>query len=83
MNSAESPGCNPRVPLKNYGKRNVNMTKYPVCVKLPIQHQLSRSPRCEANNIKTSHHVVNYTVKLEATVNTKPQRVTLTALNKH
>lgn len=33
INSAESPGCNPRVPLKNYGKRNVTLTKYPVCVK--------------------------------------------------
>ena len=74
MNRAESPGCRPRVPLKNCGEKNVNVTKHPAHIKLrnsPIQLQLSGSPHCIAGNVKPGHCVVNYLVKLEATVDTK------------
>lgn len=41
-------------------------------LKLPSNLLLSRSSLYVAGNVKAGHRVVNYVVKLEATVDTKP-----------
>lgn len=65
-NRADSPGCTPRVPLKNCGDERaregetsmwLNILLTSKLEKLPVQLQLSRSPHSLAGNVKAGRRV--------------------------